>query len=82
MANLLAAGISVIATLGVSATVSINVKFLDALAQINQKIVTGAPLSTLFSNEAMLPIAEPQLMAVHKCTSNMDEMLASTAHYY
>jgi type IV pilus assembly protein PilC len=82
MANLLAAGISVIATLGVSATVSINVKFLDALAQINQKIVTGAPLSTLFSNEAMLPIAEPQLMAVHKCTSNMDEMLASIARYY
>lgn len=82
VANLLAAGISVIDTLGASGTVSINVKFLGTLAQTNQKIVTGAPLSTLFSNEAVFPIAEPQLMAVHKCTGNMYQMLASTASYH
>ena len=80
-ANLLEAGVSVIDTQGVSGTVPINVKFLGAMVQINQKIDTDAPLSTLFSNEAVFLIAEPQLMAVHKCTGNMDEMLASIARY-
>jgi hypothetical protein len=65
--NLREAGVSVIDTLGVSGTVSINVKFLGTMVRINQKIVTEAPLSTLFSNEAVFPIAEPQLMAAHKC---------------
>jgi type IV pilus assembly protein PilC len=30
----------------------------------------------------VFPIAEPQLMAVHECTGNMDEILASIARYY
>ena len=81
IANLLAAGVSVIDTLGVSGTVSIHVKFLGAMARINKKIFTGAPLSTLFGNEAVFPIAKPRLMAVNKCTGNMDEMLASIARY-
>ena len=82
MANLLAAGVSVIDTLEVSSTVSQNVKFLDAMTQIKQKIVTGAPLSTLFGNEAVFPIALSQLMAVGEHTGNMDEMLTSIARYY
>lgn len=82
MANLLAAGVSVIDTLEVSSTVSQNVKFLDAMTQIKQKIVTGAPLSTLFGNEAVFPIALSQLMAVREHTGNMDEMLTSIARYY
>ena len=82
MANLLAAGVSVIDTLEVSSTVSQNVKFLDAMTQIKQKIVTGAPLSTLFGNEAVFPIALSQLMAVGERTGNMDEMLTSIARYY
>jgi type II secretory pathway component PulF len=59
-----------------------NVKFLGAMARIKQKIVTNTPLATLFGNGAVLPIAVSQFMAVDKCTGNMDEMLASTAHYY
>jgi type IV pilus assembly protein PilC len=82
MSNLLAAGVSVIDTLEVSSTVSQNVKFLDAMTQIKQKIVTGAPLSTLFGNEAVFPIALSQLMAVGERTGNMDEMLTSIARYY
>jgi type IV pilus assembly protein PilC len=82
MANLLAAGVSVIDTLEVSSTVSQNVKFLDAMTQIKQKIVTGAPLSTLFGNEPVFPIALSQLMAVGERTGNMDEMLTSIARYY
>ena len=57
MANLLAAGVSVINTLEVSSTVSQNVKVFGAMARIKQKIVTGAPLSTLFGNVTVFPIA-------------------------
>ena len=81
-ANVLAAGVSVIDTLKVFSTASMNVKFLGAMARIKQKIVTGAPLATLFGNEAVLPIAMSQLKTVDKCTGKMDEMLASTARYY
>ena len=82
MANLLAAGVSVIDTLEVAKTVSTNVQFLDATSRIKQKITTGAPLSTLFGNETVFPIALSQLMAVGEKTGNMDEMLSSIAKYY
>jgi len=82
MANLLAAGVSVIDTLEVAKTVSTNVQFLDATARIKQKITTGAPLSTLFGNEKVFPLALSQLMAVGERTGNMDEMLSSIAKYY
>ena len=57
MANLLAAGVSVINTLEVSSTVSQNVKVFGAMARIEQKIVTDAPLSTLFGNDTVFPTA-------------------------
>jgi type IV pilus assembly protein PilC len=82
MANLLAAGVSVIDTLEVAKTVSTNVQFLDATARIKAKITSGAPLSTLFGNEKVFPIALSQLMAVGEKTGNMDEMLSSIAKYY
>ncbi len=82
MANLLAAGVSVIDTLAVSSTVSRNVKFLEATDRIQQKITTGAPLSVLFGNEKVFPAALSQLMAVGERTGNMDEMLTSIAKYY
>jgi len=82
MANLLAAGVSVIDTLEVSSTVSRNVQFLEATDRIQAKITTGAPLSVLFGNEKVFPVALPQLMAVGERTGNMDEMLTSIAKYY
>ena len=82
MADLLAAGVSVIDTLEVAKTVSTNVQFLDATSRITNKITTGAPLSALFGNEKVFPIALSQLMAVGERTGNMDEMLSSIAKYY
>ena len=82
MANLLAAGVSVIDTLEVSSTVSKNVQFTEAIGRVREKIITGAPLSTLFGNEAVFPKALSQLMAVGERTGNMDEMLNAIARYY
>ena len=82
MANLLAAGVSVIDTLDVSSTVTRNLKFREATDRIQQKITTGASLSSLFAAEPVFPIALSQLMAVGERTGNMDEMLSSIARYY
>jgi len=82
MANLLAAGVSVIDTLEVSRTVSRNIQFLEATERIQQKITTGVALSVLFSEEKVFPLALGQLMAVGERTGNMDEMLTSIAKYY
>ena len=82
MANLLAAGVSVIDTLEVSRTVSRNVLFLEATERIQQKITSGAALSDLLGNEKVFPLALGQLMAVGERTGNMDEMLTSIAKYY
>ena len=82
MANLLAAGVSVIDTLEVTRTVSKNLVFVDATGRIKERITTGLELSVLFREEKAFPIALSQLMAVGERTGNMDEMLMSIAKYY
>ena len=82
LANLLAAGVTIVEALKVCSTVSKNVQFVEAMDRIQEKIVTGAPLSQLFANEKVFPIALSQLMAVGERTGNMDEMLESIAKYY
>ena len=82
LANLLAAGVTVVEALRVCSTLSNNTQFREAMDRIQAKIVTGAPLSQLFANEKVFPIALSQLMAVGERTGNMDEMLESIARYY
>ena len=50
MANLLAAGVSVIDTPKVSRTVSRNGQFLEATERIQKKVATGTALLVLFVN--------------------------------
>ena len=54
LANLLAAGVTIVEALKVCSTVSKNVQFVEAMDRIQEKIVTGAPLSQLFANEKSL----------------------------
>jgi len=82
MANLLAAGVSVIDTLEVAQTVSRNLVFVDATSRIRARITSGLELSRLFRDEPVFPLALAQLMAVGERTGNMDEMLNSIASYY
>ena len=82
LANLLAAGVTIVEALKVCSTVSGNVLFIEAMGRIQNRIVTGAPLSKLFAEEKVFPIALSQLMAVGERTGNMDEMLESIAKYY
>ncbi|MGC6529456.1 MAG: type II secretion system F family protein [Candidatus Puniceispirillaceae bacterium] len=82
LANLLAAGVTIVEALKVCSTVSTNVLFVEAMDRIQGRIVSGAPLSRLFADEKVFPIALSQLMAVGERTGNMDEMLESIAKYY
>ena len=82
LANLLAAGVTVVEALRVCSTLSENTRYVEAMARIQERIVTGAPLSKLFGDEKVFPIALSQLMAVGERTGNMDEMLESIARYY
>ena len=82
LANLLAAGVTIVEALKVCSTVSTNVLFVEAMDRIQGRIISGAPLSKLFADEKVFPIALSQLMAVGERTGNMDEMLESIAKYY
>jgi type IV pilus assembly protein PilC len=82
MANLFAAGVSVLETLNVASTVTTNTIFLNAFARVKRDVMTGAELSSLFANEKVFPTELSQLIAVGERTGNMEEMLNSIANYY
>ncbi|MGC6535563.1 MAG: type II secretion system F family protein [Parvibaculales bacterium] len=82
MANLFAAGVSVLETLTVASTVTTNQLFLKAFDRVKRDVMTGAELSTLFGKEKVFPTELSQLIAVGERTGNMEEMLNSIASYY
>ena len=82
MANLFAAGVSVLDTLEVSKSVTANVLFLHAFDRVKKDVATGVELSVLFGQEKIFPLAFSQLLAVGERTGNMEEMLNSIAQYY
>ena len=82
MANLFAAGVSVLETLTVASTVTTNTLFMRAFDRVKRDVMTGAELSTLFAKEKVFPTELSQLIAVGERTGNMEEMLNSIAAYY
>ena len=82
MANLFAAGVSVLETLTVASTVTTNTLFMNAFDRVKRDVMTGAELSSLFAKEKVFPIELSQLIAVGERTGNMEEMLNSIANYY
>ena len=82
MANLFAAGVSVMETLNVASTVTTNTLFMNAFDRVKRDVMTGAELSSLFGKEKVFPVELSQLIAVGERTGNMEEMLNSIANYY
>lgn len=82
MANLWAAGVSVIEILAVCQTVTKNLMFVDAMGVVKRKIASGVPLSVLFAEQKVIPADVSQLIAVGEQTGNVDEMMDSIARYY
>jgi len=83
MANLTRAGVSIIDTIKISKSVTLNLVFIYALERIGKQIVTGQNLSDLLKQEEhIFPPALAQLTAVGERTGNMEEMFQSIANYY
>ncbi len=82
MANLFAAGVSVLETLSVAKSVTTNSMYQNAFERIRNDVMTGSELSVLFAKEKVFPIELSQLIAVGERTGNMEEMLNSIANYY
>lgn len=82
MANLFAAGVSVLETLSVASSVTTNTLFVRAFARVKRDVMSGTELSVLFAREKVFPAEFSQLIAVGERTGNMEEMLNSIANYY
>jgi len=82
MANLFAAGVNIVDTLGVAANSAGNLMYQEAMLRVKEQITGGAPLSVLLEEETVFPLELSQLIRVGEETGNVEEMLESIAKYY
>lgn len=82
MANLSAAGVSVIESLNIISRSITNVIFLKSFEDIKKGVTEGKNLSSLFAKHEVFPPAFHQMIAVGEETGRLDEMLESIANYY
>ena len=82
MANLVAAGVSVIKTLEIVKETNDNLIVSDAIENVKRGIFSGVDLSKLFLKEPVFPAQFGQLIAVGEKTGNLEEMFTSIANYY
>ena len=82
MANLFAAGVNIVDTLGVAANSAGNLMYQEAMLRVKEQITGGAPLSILLEEEPVFPLELSQLIRVGEETGNVEEMLESIAKYY
>ena len=82
MANLVAAGVSVIETLEIVKETNNNLVVRDAIENVKRGVFSGMDLSKLFLKEPVFPPQFGQLIAVGEKTGNLEEMFSSIANYY
>ena len=82
MANLVAAGVSVIETLEIVKDTNNNLVVRDAIENVKRGVFSGMDLSKLFLKESVFPSQFGQLIAVGEKTGNLEEMFTSIANYY
>ncbi len=80
--NLSAAGVPVLESLDIIASIVSNLIYKEALIQVKQGISEGKNLSELYAGHKVFPATFSQMIAVGEETGNMDEMFAAIAHYY
>lgn len=82
MANLSAAGVSVIESLNIISKSISNTVFLKSFEEIKKGVAEGKNLSDLFSKHEVFPPTFHQMISVGEETGRLDEMLESIANYY
>ena len=82
MANLFAAGVSIVEILRIAEKASNNILVQEAMERIKEEVTSGTALSLLFAEETVFPAELGQLIKVGEETGNIEEMLSSIAKYY
>ena len=82
LSNLLTAGVPIIQALEISSRVTNNILVREAIARIQEEILTGKNLSELFAGEKIFPMEFSEFMKVGERTGSVDEMFNSLATYY
>ncbi|MFA6458830.1 MAG: type II secretion system F family protein [Candidatus Paceibacterota bacterium] len=83
LSSLLGAGVDVVESVNITATVIQNVHFRAVLEQASRAIKTGEPMSKVFGeNTKLYPIFLSEMMSVGEETGNIKDMLLGVAEYY
>lgn len=80
--SLMAAGISVIEALNITASALGNTVFQDNLHEVARKVKAGKTVSEPLKNMAVFPPVVSQMMAVGEETGKLDEVLMKLAGFY
>ncbi len=83
MSSLLNSGVAIIESVKITAEVVQNVHYKKVLAQAEENIKKGAPISTVFEqNSQFYPVFIGEMIAVGEETGKVGEMLLGVATYY
>ena len=82
LATLVAAGVSMIDALEISAKTMTNVRFRDAVVEAREKVAQGRPLSEPLKASNVFPAMMVHMIGIGEETGNMEHMLETAAGYY
>lgn len=82
LATLVAAGVSMIDALEISAKTMTNVRFRDAVFEAKEKVAQGRPLSEPLKASNVFPAMMVHMIGIGEETGNMEHMLETAAGYY
>jgi len=83
LASLLSSGVDVVESVNITGRVVQNLHFRAILAQAEEAIKKGQPMSQVFGdNPKMYPLFFAEMVSVGEETGKIGEMLLGVAHYY
>lgn len=82
MANLAAAGVSIVEVLDIAKSTTKNRVYITAMENVKEGLYEGRQISEMFSQEKAFPAEVPQFIMVGERSGNIDEMLESLARFY
>ena len=82
LATLVAAGVSMMDALEITAKTMTNLRFKDAVLEAKDKVAQGRPLSEPLKASGVFPAMIVHMIGIGEETGNMEHMLETAASYY
>lgn len=83
LSSLLSAGVNVVESVNITATIVQNLYFRDVLVQAEEAIKKGEPMSQVFSShDKLYPIFFAEMLSVGEETGKIGDMLQNVSTYY